>query len=160
MKVKISEDNSAVIIEIEDTSEYGTYIFYSAILDDEIFQHTFNSIGVFTIPFSTQTGEEYITDVVIVETPGEERYNLFAYKAYQDCFLKQVINSSFDTCGKFDKINCSDCDEESLITFSTLIKGIQVAETLNEVEAALTIYGYIDEFYNCEHGCGCNEIIP
>lgn len=42
-----------------------------------------------------------------------------------------------------------------LVTFSTLLKGIQVAEELSEVDIAVTIYEFIEEFYACNTECGC-----
>lgn len=159
MKVTINQENTELIVLIEDSSEYGQYTFYSSVLDDELFTMSFYSTGETIIPFLSQIGTDVITDIIWYKDKDENIHYIFAYKEYQNCLLERILKSKFDSCGNFAGNNCDNCTEESLTVFSTLIKGIQIAETLNKMEEALIIYGFIDEFYDCKHGCGCGKLL-
>ena len=155
MIATISPDNTYITIEIENNLEFGTYTFKSVVLDDALFTYTFNTIGTHTIYFNDMISAETITDVLAIISPHNQTTYLFAYREYQNCFLDKIKKSKLDECGVFKSENCNHCTEESLITFSALIKGIQIAEELTEVDAAITIYEFIEEFYACDTGCGC-----
>ena len=156
MIVTISPDNKSITVVVENVYEYGTYTFNSIILDDALFTYSFSSLGTYVISFEDMISAETITDIIQVLSPNNSIVTyLFAYKEYQDCFLDKIKKSKLDECGVFKKKDCNNCDEESLVTFSTLLKGIQVAEELSKVDIAVTIYEFIEEFYACNTECGC-----